>query len=206
MEEKDILDAPIDILFFTWLYKLMSEGHAKYNEDNDNIIDLDEFASSWFSVGRDNDTLNGFLGVPKTLIPWFAQIKFKQAVVDFKRNRLFLSCGDEDEEAVTISIKVRNKRLALLWHDNFDVDATKELDFRIFAIKADNSVTVSEKVILNIPLINTDEISRVVKMNIAQESLESVYAEDIKANYEKAYASKYLGVDDGDDDDDFMGI
>lgn len=204
MEEKDIVKAPIDILFFTWLHNLLAEGHAEYSEENNNIINLNTFASSWFSVGRDNTSLTGFLGIPKEFIPWFNDIKFKSATVDFKRNRLYLSCGDENEEAITIGIKVRAKRLSLLWHDNFDKDSERTLDFRIFAIKADDTISVSEFAIKSIKLINTDDITRVVRMDIDQEEAESVYADDIKANYAKAYASKYLGVDD--EDEDVIGI
>lgn len=204
MEEKDIVKAPIDIMLFAWLYNLIEEGHATYCEENNNIINLNPFASGWFSVGRDNSNLNGFLGIPKEFIPWFNEVKFKKATVDFSRNRLYISCGDENEEGITIGIKVRSKRLSLLWNDNFDKDSERTLDFRIFAVKADDTTTLSEQAIKTIRLICSDDISQAVMMNIEQESLESVYAEDVKANYEKAYATKYLGMDD--DDEDLIGI
>lgn len=206
MEEKDIVKAPIDILFFTWLHNLMAEGHAEFSHENNNIIELNSFASAWFSVGRDNSNLNGFLGIPKEFIPWFNEVKFKSSTVDFKRGRLYLSCGDENVEGITIGIKVRDKRLKLLWNDNFEKDSSRTLDFRIFAIKADNSITLSEQAINTLPLINTDDISRVVMMSITQEEKESVYAEDVQNKYEKEYASKYFGIEDDDDDDDLIGI
>ncbi len=200
MDEKDIIRAPSDIMFFTWLYKLMAEDHAKFNEENENIIDLDTLASSWFVIGRDNDTLKGFLGVPKAFIPWFPQIKFKHAVVDFTRNRLYISCGDANTEGVTIGLKVRPQRLALLWHDNFSKDSTQGLDFRIFGIKADKQLEISENPIKELSLIHSDDLRKVVQKSMAQESLESVYADDIKSRYEDMFANKYSGVSNSNED------
>lgn len=200
MEEKDIISAPSDIMFFTWLYKLMAENHATFNEENENIIDLDTMASSWFIIGRDNDTLRGFLGIPKAFIPWFPQIKFKHAVVDPSRNRLYISCGNEDTEGITLSLKIRAQRLALLWHDNFGEDSIQHLDFRIFGIKADKQLEISENPIKELSLIKTEDLSRVVQKTIAQESLESVYADDIKARYEEMFAAKYANVSTSNED------
>lgn len=202
MDEKDIVKAPTDIMFFTWLYKLMSDKHCFINTVNDRILDLDDYASNWFILGRDNETLEGFLGIPRTLLPWFAQIKFKQAVVNFELGRLYLSCGDEDIEGLTISLKIRRERLKLLWREDLEDDSHTTLDFRIFAPKADNTLSISENVIYRMPLINTTDLMRVVRPSQDAESQESVYADDIKARYQELYANKYLNGDEEDLDDE----
>lgn len=200
MDEKDIISAPADIMLFTWLYKLMAEGHAAFCPDNENIIEVDALVSSWFLIGRDNDTLKGFLGIPKVYIPWFPQIKFKTAVVDYTRSRLYISCGSETTEGITIGLKVRKQRLALLWHDNFGDDSKQGLDFRIFGIKADKTYEISENPIKELSLIKSDDLGKVVQKTIAQESLESVYEDDIKASYENLFASKYSKVSSSNKD------
>lgn len=202
MDQKDIIKAPSDIMFFTWLYKLISDKHCTYNEKNNRILDLDDYVSNWFIIGRDNETLNGFLGIPRGLLPWFSQIKFKQATVSFKEGRLYLSCGDEDEEGITISLKIRRERLKLLWRDDLKEDAEFALEFRIFAPKADGTLSISDNVIYRMKMINTNDLSRVVRPSEEGEDLEMVYAEDIKARYEQMYANQYFGEgEDGEDDE-----
>lgn len=195
MDEKDIVKAPRDIMLFTWLYKLMTDGHCVINENNNRILDMDDYVSNWFIVGRDNDTYDGFLGIPRAFLPWFSQIKFKQATASFKKGRLYLSCGNEDEEGITISFKVRRERLKLIWRDDLADDGVSTLDFRIFAPKADGTSSISENVIYKMSLIKTDDLSRVVRQSEEGVDQEAVYAEDIRTRYAQLYASKYLDDD-----------
>lgn len=199
MDKKDIVRAPTDILLFTWLYNLIEEEHASYNLENDNIIELDSYASSCFTIGRDNEKLNSFLGVPKNLIPWFAQIPWKSAVVDFERSIIFISCGDENEIGLTIGIKVRRKRIELLWNNNIDDNEVSDLSFRVFAVKADSSISISEKIFAKVPLKKSSDLAVVVMKTFDESSAEDVYADDIRARYDDLYANKYLNVSSDDD-------
>lgn len=203
MDEQDVLDAPMKIMLFTWLNNLMQNGNASYNEENTNIIDLDSYSSSWFCVGRDNDTLDGFIGVPKNLIPWFIDLKFKHAVISHSKRRLYLSCGNEDEVGFTISIKIRSKRMSLIWNKNNDESDVKNLDLRMFSIKADNSISLSEKVLHVVPLIQSDDLDKVVfQDNIKEPSREEMFADEIKQKFKEEYASKYMDLNNGDDIED----
>lgn len=203
MDEQDILDAPTKIMLFTWLNNLFQNNNAIYNDDNINIIDLDSYASSWFCIGRDNETLDGFIGIPKSLIPWFIDLKFKHAVLSHKRRRLYLSCGNEEEIGFTVSIKIRSKRMSLLWNKDNDDDDVKNLDMRMFSIKADNSLSLSEDPLHVIPLIKSDELDKVVfQDNFKEPTREEMFADEIKQKFKDEYASKYMDLNNGDDIND----
>lgn len=191
MNEDDIINAPIFIMLTTWLNNLMHKKHAEFNKENENIIDIDSYASAWFSIGRDNETLAPFIGVPKNFMPWFVQIGFEKAFLNFKNKRLYLSCGSENEEGITISFKIRKERMNLLWHKTFKENDIKQLDFRAIAFKADGSEEISEKSLHACELKLTDDLFEIVKPPIENIDLESEYADEIRSKFESEYASKY---------------
>lgn len=203
MDEQDILDAPTKIMLFSWLNNLRQNGNATYNDENTNIIDLDSYSSSWFCIGRDNETLDGFIGIPKSLIPWFIDLKFKHAVLSYKRRRLYLSCGNEDEVGFTISLKIREKRMSLLWNKKNDDSDVKNLDMRMFSIKADNSISLSEEILHVVPLIKSDDLNKVVYQDdYIEPTKEEIYADEIREKFQNEYASKYMDLNNGDDLDE----
>ena len=178
MEDKDVLEAPVKILLFRWLENLFEKGAANFSEENKNIIELNSFVSSWFCIGRDNELLDPFLGIPKNLIPWFLQLRFKNAMVSPSRKRLYLSCGDNSTESLTLSFKIRAKRLQLLTIDN-----KNKLDFRIIAIKADRSVSVTQNVLSFIPLIISDDLEDIVPLVLDEAAKEEIYYNDVKSRF-----------------------
>ena len=204
MEEKDLFEAPTKIMLFTWLNSLMKNDNAEINKENNMIIDLSPYASSWFSVGRELENKNGFIGVSKTLIPWFVDLKWDSAVISFEKGRLYLTCGSENDEGLTISFKVRKKRLNLIYDEATHGGKDSTLDFRMFSIKADGGIFLSKLVLKQIPIRISDNISDVVYNDTTVNvDLEMEYEEQISMKFKELYASKYMEIDDdlGEEDE-----
>lgn len=201
MEEQDILDAPIKIMLFTWLNDLFQNGNAQYNNENNNIIDLDSYASSWFSIGRNNDNLKGYIGIPQALCPWFYQLGFKHAVVSKRYKRIYISCGNEEDVGLTLSFKIREKRISLLWNENLQ-SKIQDLEFRIFNIKADNSISITEDVVWVTPMIRSDDLRDVVYNEEYNISTKDAYSLEAKENLKNEYLRNYVNIDQDDEDDD----
>lgn len=199
IDENDVALAPTNIMCTTWLNELMHRGFASFNDVNGNIIDLNTFASSWFAIGRDNENLKSCLFVPRNFLPWFIQLNFKSAYVSFENSRLYLSCGTDEKEGLTISFKIRKDRLKLLWHDSFSKDDTKELQFRAIALKADNSIIISERILHKCSLKNEDDLSNIVIPPLDNVETGEKYVDEIRRNFEAEYAQKYLNFDNDDD-------
>lgn len=191
MNDNDILEAPVKILLFTWLENLFDKKMADFSTENSNIIDLNSYASSWFCSGRDNENLDPYFAVPKNLIPWFLQLRFKNAMVSPSRKRLYLSCGDKDTIALTLSFKIREKRLKLLTDNN-----KNKLDFRIVAVKADKTNSVTQNVLTFVPLIISDDLSNISPTPIEDINTEEVFYNDVKSRFEKEFKTDFVDLDE----------
>lgn len=145
--KKEMYLATSKIMFFYFINDLINKNKAEINKENNNIINLDHGSSNWFVIGRaaDKEELNNpFIGVQEDMIPWFFEMEWKRAVIDFERGHLYLSCAEIAEDSdFTIRLTVRKNRLNVFRGAD---DMVSGLDFRIFAFGEDNTITVSNKV------------------------------------------------------------
>ncbi len=194
MEQDEIMKAATKMMLFTWLHGMDQNDNLHYNEENSNIIEIDSYASSRFAIGRNNDTDTPFLGIPRSLIPWFVDLDFQNAHISFKRSMLYLTTGDFENEGFTLGITIRKERMNLLWSKNNKDDDIKRLDFRIVSIKANNEMSIAESDVFHCPFTKTEDLSRIViderKVKVSQEDM---FAEEVAAKFDKEYASKYMG-------------
>lgn len=145
-EDVEVILATGKIMFFIWLNNLFLKKQAKFDEENSNIINLSPYSSTWFCIGREEDSKISFIGIQENMIPWFFETPWTRAVVDEEGGNLYLTCADNDrEEDLTIAIKTRKTRLKVFTHQK-DPNEDMYLDFRVIKVRANNEVEVSEKV------------------------------------------------------------
>jgi hypothetical protein len=145
-EQLEILLATGKTMFFIWLNNLFMKKYAKFDEDNSNIIILEPYPSTWFCIGREENSKTPFIGIQENMIPWFLETPWERAVVDEQGGYLYLTCAESGGvEDLTLAIRTRVKRLKVFTHDKKSEDESI-LEFRIIKVRPNNEVEISEKV------------------------------------------------------------
>jgi len=192
--ERDFMMTPGKIMFFSWLNNLFLKKQANFNEKNYNIVDLKSYPSSWFSIGRNNQEKSPFIGIQQHMIPWFFETSWKKAFIVEDEGKLYLTCGDSETGDFTISIKVRRKRLKVLWTE----ETQKHLDFRIMKVgDTKDEIEISEKVYKRIPLQKVSSYKDVVAKSSFSLNTKTV-------EYEDEISERFLKIskkNEGDDDE-----
>ena len=186
--ERDFMMTPGKIMFFSWLNNLFLKKQATFNEDNYNIIDLKSYPSSWFSIGRNNQEKSPFIGIQQHMIPWFFETSWQKAFIVEEEGKLYLTCGNETTGDFTISIKVRKKRLKVLWTE----ETQKHLDFRIMKIGNNpDDIELSEKVYKRIPMAKVSSYKEVVaQSDFSLETKTEEYEDEIRERFVKIQSNK----------------
>ena len=185
IEERDLMLTPGKIMFFSWINNLFLKKQANIDEDNKNVILLSSFPSTWFCIGRNNEEKSPFIGIQQHMIPWFLETSWKLAVIVEDDGYLYLTCGDEEKGDLTLGIKVRKKRLKVLWGD----ETQRHLDFRVIKIENDE-VAISEKVYKRVPIIKESNISNIVKKPENEyQSKTDKYEDEIESRFNEKFHS-----------------
>lgn len=190
-EQIEIVLATGKTMFFIWLNNLFLKKYAKFDKDNSNIIVLEPYPSTWFCIGREENSKNSFIGIQENMIPWFFETQWVRAVVDDEAGFLYLTCAESgSEEDLTLAIRVRKNRLKVFTHGRSEGDEIN-LEFRIIKVRPNSEVEVSDKVYKRCPL----EFFR-SKHEIVMPS-----ADDLMRNASVMDKGKFKS-----DDDDFTSI
>lgn len=145
-EDVEVILATGKVMFFIWLNNLFMKKQATFDEDNSNIINLSPYVSTWFCIGKEEESNISFIGIQENMIPWFFEAQWNRAIVDEENGNLYLTCAENaQEEDLTISIKTRKIRLKVFTH-NRQENEEMYLDFRVIKVRPNNDVEVSEKV------------------------------------------------------------
>lgn len=151
-EQIEIVLATGKTMFFIWLNNLFLKKYAKFDKDNSNIIVLEPYPSTWFCIGREENSKNSFIGIQENMIPWFFETQWLRAIVDEEAGFLYLTCAESgSEEDLTLAIRVRKKRLQVFTHGRTEGD-DMNLEFRIIKVRPNSEVEVSDKVYKRCPL------------------------------------------------------
>jgi len=151
-EQIEIVLATGKTMFFIWLNNLFLKKYAKFDKDNSNIIVLEPYPSTWFCIGREENSKNSFIGIQENMIPWFFETQWLRAIVDEEAGFLYLTCAESgSEEDLTLAIRVRKKRLQVFIHGRTEGD-DMNLEFRIIKVRPNSEVEVSDKVYKRCPL------------------------------------------------------
>lgn len=190
-EQIEIVLATGKTMFFIWLNNLFLKKYAKFDKDNSNIIVLEPYPSTWFCIGREENSKNSFIGIQENMIPWFFETQWVRAIVDDEAGFLYLTCAESgSEEDLTLAIRVRKNRLKVFTHGRSEGDEIN-LEFRIIKVRPNSEVEVSDKVYKRCPL----EFFR-SKYEIVMPS-----ADDLMRNASVMDKGKFKS-----DDDDFTSI
>lgn len=147
--EKDQIELVLSTgktMFFTWLNNLIVKDQLKIDEENSNILVLEPYPSTWFCIGREENSKVPFIGIQENMIPWFFETNWSRAIVDDENGYLYLTCAENSEEAdFTLGIKTRNKRLQV-FKQGKTAEEDKHLEFRVIKVRPNNELEISEKV------------------------------------------------------------
>jgi hypothetical protein len=197
MSEKKSEDpylAPGKLMFFTWVNNMIVKKQAKFNEDNKSIIDLSNFAASWFCIGREEEGKIPFIGIQENMTPWFFEISWKRANISKKYKKLYLSCSENSETPdLTISIPIREARIKLI-HDELDKDEEKFLDFRMTRIDNDGNVEISKKSYKTVYLTDGDDEDKLYAKPVFDNKKDLEIDENV---LRKTFDDKIKAFDDG---------
>lgn len=145
-EQLEILLATSKTMFFIWLNNLFTKKYATFDKENSNIIVLEPYPSTWFCIGREENSKVPFIGIQENMIPWFFETPWVRAIVDEEGGYLYLTCAENsNEEDMTLAIRTRSKRLKIFTHDKTN-EEEKVLEFRVIKVRPNNEVEISEKV------------------------------------------------------------
>ena len=166
MKENDISNTANNLMLLTWQHDLMQNGNAVINEKNSCVIELNAYGSSFFCIGRDNDTLRPFIGVHRNLLPWFGCIPYVYAAVDIKRSMVYLSTGGTKEQGLVLGIKIRPKRLSILWNKSNSDDKVCFLDLKMYFNIGKNGVSINDENIISLPFCAVEDGAGIVPVPI----------------------------------------
>lgn len=190
-EQIEIVLATGKTMFFIWLNNLFLKKYAKFDKDNSNIIVLEPYPSTWFCIGREENSKNSFIGIQENMIPWFFETQWVRAIVDEQAGFLYLTCAESNnEEDLTLAIRVRKNRLKVFTHGRTESDEIN-LEFRIIKVRPNSEVEVSDKVYKRCPLEFFKSKNEIVMPS----------ADDLMRNASVMDKGKFKS-----DDDDFTSI
>lgn len=146
LSPKDIIKAPGQLMYFTFIKVALFKKEAKYSEINRKVILLNSEASNYFLLGRDNKMIP-FIAVQEKMIPWFFEIQWVRVCVSFKDNYLYLINEENGIIKHVLGLKSRKKRLLAIIDPTTESKTESYLSLKVFKIQNKN-VAVSKSNIL----------------------------------------------------------
>lgn len=167
LNKKEVAKAPGKLMMFLRLAQFINEGHAKVHDKYKNIILFDSFLSNTFSIGKEDDTNNPFIGIQDKFIPWFIEPEWKIAYLCPNEQYLYLVSREGVIDGLVIGIKIRKKRMSLLWtNEKTDI---KYLFIKIFKIESKFDYKVSNKIFATLEIEKCNSIEEIYIKNNYQE-------------------------------------
>lgn len=185
---------PGRLMFFIWLNNLFHKKLASFDSENGNIINLSPLSSSWFSIGKNFEDNQSFIGIQDRMLPWFFEINWEKAIISPNKGKLYLSCSKNNSD-IAIAINVRKKRLNVFWNKKSKTNNLK-LDFRIIKVMNNGNIEVSERVYKQVELIISDNLNDVtLQPSIENKKKEEDYEDIIKSKFDNIYKDDFKNSD-----------
>lgn len=176
LNKTEIIKAPGKLMMFLRLAQFINEGHAKIHEKYKNVIMLDSFISNTFSIGKEDDTNNPFLGIQDKFVPWFVEPEWSIGYLCPDQQYLYLVSKEGLSDGIVIGIKIRKKRMSILW--NNDNNPVKYLFIKIFKIESKFNYKVSNKIFSTLKMEKCNSIEDVLEKNNVISEKEDINDED----------------------------
>lgn len=144
LSTEDVQKMPSRLMMLLRFSQFIGEGRATVDEKYKNVIKFNSFLSNTFSIGRDDDQMAPFLGVQDKLLPWFFEAEWDHAYLCLEEGYLYLTSGDELSQGITVGIKIRKKRMSILWPQK--VEGERQLRIKIFKMITKTDYKVSKKI------------------------------------------------------------
>lgn len=166
------------IMMYAWLNELFNQKQASFDKDNSNIIILGSYPSSWFCIGREEETKIPFLAIQEGMTPWFIHTPWTRAIVD-EKGSLYLTCADsKGDEDLTIAIRGRSARLKVF---TYQQEEQITMDFRLLRLFPSGEVEISDQSFKNIPLERFNAKSDIVlSPRVLTETLDDDFENELK--------------------------
>lgn len=144
LEKEDIQKIPSKLMMLLRLSQFVGEGRASVDEKYKNVVKLNSFLSNTFSIGRDDEQMAPFLGIQDKMLPWFFEAEWDHAYLCIEEGYLYLASDDELSQGIILGIKIRKKRMSILWPQK--VEGERQLRMKIFKMITKSEYQVSKKI------------------------------------------------------------
>lgn len=144
LEKEEVQKIPAKLMMLLRFSQFIGEGRATTDEKYKNVIKLKSFLSNTFSIGRDDEQMTPFLGIQDKMLPWFFEAEWDHAYLCIEEGYIYLASGDELSKGVILGIKIRKKRMSILWPQK--VEGERQLRMKIFKMITKTEHQVSKKI------------------------------------------------------------
>lgn len=176
LTQDEIVRIPGKLMMFFRLSQFLGEKRAHIHNDYKNVILFDSFLSNSFSIGRDEDTMEPFIGIQDKFIPWFLEANWVKAYLCPEEQYLYLVSEDGFNKGLIIGIKIRRKRMSLLWSNN--IKNERYLLVRIFKILNKEEYQISNKIYATISLESIKNLKEKVPNDYFEENEKELSDDD----------------------------
>lgn len=166
LTKKEVLKMPGKLVMFLRFAQFIGEGRASVHEKYKNVILLNSYISNTFSIGRNDDNLEPFIGVQDKMIPWFFEANWNHAYLSPDDGYLYLTAGESLGKGIILGIKIRKKRMSLLWVD--EVENERYVSMKAFKMNSKVDYQVSKKSYGAIGLSSLKTIEDLMKDNVEE--------------------------------------
>ncbi|MBE8233409.1 MAG: hypothetical protein HAW67_06695 [Endozoicomonadaceae bacterium] len=119
------------LMFFVFINKLKQKGHLEVCKESTKVLQLDSYASNYFTCGRD---VNGspYVGVQSDLLPFFIDVPWVEVCIDRKGGYLYLVAKNVEnlEVLLAFGLKLRRKRLNVICDPDTEHASSMELNLK----------------------------------------------------------------------------
>lgn len=155
LKQEDIKKIPSRLMMLLRFSQFVGEGRASVDKKYKNVIKFNSFLSNTFSIGRDDEQMAPFIGIQDKMLPWFFEAEWDHAYLCLEEGYLYLSSGDELSQGIVLGIKIRKKRMSILWPQK--VEGERQLRMKIFKMITKTEYQVSKKIYstLGLSMVNS---------------------------------------------------
>jgi hypothetical protein len=144
LKKEEIQKIPSKLMMLLRLSQFVGEGRASVDDKYKNVVKLNSFLSNTFSIGRDDDQMAPFLGIQDKMLPWFFEAEWDHAYLCINEGFLYLASHNELSQGIVLAIKIRKKRMSILWPQK--VEGERQLRMKIFKMITKSEYQISKKI------------------------------------------------------------
>jgi hypothetical protein len=163
LKKEEIQKIPSKLMMLLRLSQFVGEGRASVDEKYKNVIKLNSFLSNTFSIGRDDDQMAPFLGIQDKMLPWFFEADWDHAYLCINEGFLYLSSNNDLSQGIVFGIKIRKKRMSILWPQK--VEGERQLRMKIFKMITKSEYQISKKIYATLGISMVKSIDEFMKGN-----------------------------------------